>query len=114
VLAWGPLAHGFLTDGFSLEQLAANDFRHHHPYAQGEYLRKLNKLRETLRIIAQDHHKTMVDLAIAWTLRERALTGAIIGIRTEQEAKAMLGGLDWQLTPEELDIIDNTTPGIHP
>ncbi len=48
----------------------------------------------------------MADLAIAWVLRQVALTGAIIGIRNEQEAAEMLGGLNWQLTDQEIQTIE--------
>jgi aryl-alcohol dehydrogenase-like predicted oxidoreductase len=49
----------------------------------------------------------MVDLAIAWTRRQPALTGAIIGIRNEKEATEMVGGVGWKLTDEEMETIEN-------
>lgn len=48
----------------------------------------------------------MVDLAIAWVLRQPAVTGAIIGIRNEQEALAMSGGVGWELTEQEIQTIE--------
>jgi aryl-alcohol dehydrogenase-like predicted oxidoreductase len=106
VLAWSPLASGFLTDGFDLESLDPQDFRRRHPYAQEPAFTRLKQLRETLQTIAQDHHKKMVDLAIAWLLRQPALTGAIMGIRSEQEAREMAGGLNWKLTDQESQAIE--------
>jgi aryl-alcohol dehydrogenase-like predicted oxidoreductase len=106
VLAWSPLVSGFLTDNFDLASLDPNDFRRRHRYAQEPTFAKLKQVRETLRAIAQDHHKKMVDLAIAWVLRQPALTGAIMGIRNEKEAMEMAGGVDWELTPEEIQTIE--------
>lgn len=106
VLAWSPLASGFLTDDFDLESLDSHDFRRRHRFAQKSTLTKLKQARETLHTIAQDHSKKMVDLAIAWVLRQPALTGAIMGIRNEQEAMTMAGGVGWKLTPEELQAIE--------
>jgi aryl-alcohol dehydrogenase-like predicted oxidoreductase len=106
VLAWSPLASGFLTDGFDLESLDPHDFRRRHPYAEEPTYSRLKQLRSTLQAIAQDHHKKMADLAIAWVLRQTALTGAIIGIRNEQEAAEMVGGLNWQLTDQEIQTIE--------
>jgi aryl-alcohol dehydrogenase-like predicted oxidoreductase len=60
-----------------------------------------------LQAIAQDHHKRLIDLAIAWVLREPALTGAIIGIRNEQEAMEMAGGMDWKLTEQEIQAVED-------
>ncbi len=106
VLAWSPRASGFLTDGFDLESLDPHDFRRRHPYAEEQTYTRLKRLRSTLQAVAQDRHKKMVDLAIAWVLRHQAVTGAIIGIRNEQEAVEMVGGLDWQLTEQEIQAIE--------
>ena len=106
VLAWSPLASGFLADDFDLESLDQRDFRRRHRFAQEPTFTGIKQVRETLRAIAQDHHKKMVDLAIAWVLRQPALTGAIVGIRNEREAMTMAGGVGWKLTPEELQAIE--------
>lgn len=106
VLAWSPLASGFLTDGFDVTKLDENDFRRNSRYTREPYSSKLQQLRKTLQAIAQDNHKTLADLAIAWVLRQSTLTGAIIGIRNEQEALAMTNGANWKLTEQELEIIE--------
>jgi len=92
VLAWSPLASGFLTDDFALESLDPQDFRRSHTYAQEPAWGKLQAMRGQLRAIAQDHGQTLVNLAIAWVLRQPDLTGAIMGIRSEQDARTMAGG----------------------
>ena len=43
---------------------------------------------------------------IAWELMHPALTGAIIGIRDEAEARAMIGGADWSLTSDEMRAVE--------
>ena len=106
VLAWSPLASGFLTDDFDLESLDQRDFRRRHRFAQEPTFTRIKQVRETLRAIAQDHHKRMVDLAIAWVLRQPALTGAIMGIHNEREAMTMVDGIGWKLTPEEIQAIE--------
>ncbi len=111
VLAWSPLASGFLTDGFDVNALDPADFRRRHPFAQEPAYAKLQQLRATLRAIAEDHHKTMAELAIAWVLRRPALTAAIIGIRSQHEAAQMAGSLDWKLTDRELAAVDSALAG---
>ena len=106
VLCWSPLASGFLADGFDLDSLDPNDFRRGRPYAQGPVYSRLKELRRVLQTIAQDHYKTMAELVIAWVLRQPAVTGAINGIRSPQEALAMPGGLNWKLTDQELQTIE--------
>jgi aryl-alcohol dehydrogenase-like predicted oxidoreductase len=106
VLAWSPLASGFLADGFDLERLDAHDFRRRHPYAQEPNFTRLKQVRSLLQAIAYDRHKKMVDLAIAWVLRQPAMTAAIIGIRSPQEAAEMAGGVNWTFTEQEIEAIE--------
>ena len=94
------------TDGFDLESLDPQDFRRQRPFALEPTFSRLKHLRATLQSIAQDHNKKMVDLAIAWVLRQPAVTGAIIGIRNPKEALEMSGGLNWKLTDQELQTIE--------
>jgi aryl-alcohol dehydrogenase-like predicted oxidoreductase len=107
VLAWSPRASGFLVDDFDLQSLDPQDFRRRHPYAQEPAYTKLLQVRKMLQPIAHDHNKRLIDLAIAWVLRNPALTGAIIGIRNEQEALEMMGGVDWELTEQEVQAIED-------
>ncbi len=107
VLAWSPLASGFLTDDFTLEKLDPQDFRQRHPYAQEPAWSRLRAIRTSLQAFAQDHHQTLVNLAIAWVLTNPSITGAIIGIRNEQEARTMMSGADWKLTAQEVQTIEH-------
>jgi aryl-alcohol dehydrogenase-like predicted oxidoreductase len=111
VLAWSPRASGFLVDNFDPQSLDPQDFRRRHPYAQEPAYTKLIQVRRMLQTIAQDHHKRLIDLAIAWVLRDPGLTGAIIGIRNEQEAREMVGGVDWKLTEQEIQAVEEALAG---
>jgi aryl-alcohol dehydrogenase-like predicted oxidoreductase len=105
VLCWSPLASGFLADDFDLDHLDPKDFRRARPYAQEPTYSRLKEFRRVLQTIAQDHNKTMAELAIAWVLRQPAVTGAINGIRSPQEGLAMPGSMNWTLADQELRII---------
>lgn len=107
VLCWSPLASGFLADGFDLDSLDPHDFRRGLPYAQEPAYSRLQQARSTLEAIVRDHHKKLVDLALAWVLRQPAVTGAIVGIRDEQEATEMAGGINWKLTEPEIQAIEH-------
>jgi aryl-alcohol dehydrogenase-like predicted oxidoreductase len=106
VLAWSPIASGFLTDDFDLESLDPQDFRRQHPYSREPTSTRLKHLRKVLHAIAQEHKKRMVDIAIAWILKHPAVTGAIIGIRNGQEAAEMAGGINFSLTDGEIQAIE--------
>lgn len=78
VIVWAPLASGFLTDGFSVEQLHEDDFRRKHAFAQLD----LEPVRAGLR----SEWGTAARGAIAFVLSHPAVTGAIVGVRNEREA----------------------------
>ncbi len=109
VLGWGSLAEGFLTDNFNVGKLDPKDFRRNHWYAQPENQAKVARVRDTLTRIARAHDRPMVDVVVAWELTHPALTGAIIGIRSEKEAKEMTGGTELLLTRDEMQEIDKAS-----
>jgi aryl-alcohol dehydrogenase-like predicted oxidoreductase len=41
-------------------------------------------------------------VAIAWTLRNPAVTGAIVGIRSEQQVNGIAGAADLELSADDL------------
>ncbi len=110
VLCWSPLASGFLVDTFDLDTLDPQDFRRRHPYAQEPAYTRLKRVRSALQAIAQGHNRQLRELAIAWVLMHPAVTGAIIGIRNEKEARQMLSAVNWKLNGEEMDAILHLFP----
>lgn len=81
MIVWAPLASGFLTDSFSLDALAPDDFRRAHPFAELD----LGALHETLR----REGGTVVCGALRFVLSNPAVTGAIVGVRNEREAREL-------------------------
>lgn len=107
VLCWSPLASGFLTDGFDLERLDPDDFRRRHRYAQEPDASRLREVRGALQAIAQQAGATLTDLAVAWVLRHRGVTRAIIGIRNEREAQQLIQFPTWQLSEREIAAVEH-------
>jgi aryl-alcohol dehydrogenase-like predicted oxidoreductase len=81
VLAWAPLASGFLTDGFDVAGLEEGDFRRTHPFAQ----RDVGELHEELR----RRGGTVLRGALGFVLAHPAVTGAIVGVRNEREGREL-------------------------
>jgi aryl-alcohol dehydrogenase-like predicted oxidoreductase len=78
VIVWAPLASGFLTDDFSLDDLAADDFRRTHPFAELD----LAETHEELQA-----RGGVTRFALEFVLAHPAVTGAIVGIRNEREGR---------------------------
>ena len=63
-------------------------------------------LAELMRRIGARHGRSAGEVAIAWTLRHPAVTAAIVGMRSAEQAKGVMGALEFRLSPEEIAQID--------
>ena len=101
LLAWSPLASGFLSDDFDLARLVPDDFRHNHPFARLD----LEPLRARLAEVGRREGRTAAQVALAWVLRHEGVAGAIVGVRTPSEAGQLPGALGIRLDPSELESV---------
>src|SRR5436190_16727891 len=106
LLAWSPLASGFLAEGFDLTGLVSDDFRRTHPFAQLD----LTSLRATLAEIGRNHGRSGAQVALAWTLHHPGVAGAIVGVRNPGEAAQLPGATDLRLEPGELAALQAAAP----
>jgi aryl-alcohol dehydrogenase-like predicted oxidoreductase len=111
VLAWSPLASGFLTDGFDLEGLDEEDFRRRHPFAERERSGEIPRVRGALGEIARRRGASAAQVALAWVLRRPAVRGAIVGIRTPAEADALPLAAELELDDADLAALDGRSSG---
>ena len=110
VIAYSPMASGLLTGAMTRERIAAlpaDDWRKEKnpQYQEPRLTRNLN-LVELLKRIGAKHGRTPGEVAVAWVLRDPAVTGAIVGARKTGQLKELVGAADWRLTPEETNAID--------
>ena len=99
LLAWAPLASGFLVDGFDVETLHPDDFR------RRSRLREQAPRIERLRAFAEARGRSLRELAIAWVLAQPGVTAASVGARSATEAAAIADGTDWRLTDTDLQAL---------
>jgi aryl-alcohol dehydrogenase-like predicted oxidoreductase len=106
VLAWSPLASGFLGESFDLASLVPDDFRHTHPFSQLD----LARLRAALKRIAERTSTTAAQVALAWVLNGKAVVGAIVGVRNVPEAEELSGVAELELRPDDLQELEAALP----
>ena len=106
LLAWSPLASGFLAEGFDLAGLVPDDFRHNHPFARLD----LTGLRAKLAELGRRHGRSAAQVALAWTLHRDGVAGAIVGVRSPAEAEELRGAADLRLDPAELEALRAASP----
>jgi aryl-alcohol dehydrogenase-like predicted oxidoreductase len=110
-VAYSPLGRGFLTGRFrTAEDLAQDDFRHHHPRFQGENFTRNWRIVENIQEIAKQKHCQPSQLALAWVLAQGEDIVPIPGTKRRKYLEENLGALEIRLTPEELARIDAAAP----
>jgi aryl-alcohol dehydrogenase-like predicted oxidoreductase len=110
-VAYSPLGRGFLTGQItSPEDLEPGDFRRHHPRFQGENFQRNLDLVDKVREIATEKGCTPGQLALAWLLAQGDDVVPIPGTKRVLYLEENLGGLDVQLSDDELRRIDEVAP----
>jgi aryl-alcohol dehydrogenase-like predicted oxidoreductase len=105
VIVYSPMASGLLTGAMTRDRIAAmpaDDWRKNSPNFQEPLLTRNLRLVETLRAIGKRHKATPGEVAVAWTLRNPAVTGAIVGVRSAEQVGGITGAADVHLGPDEL------------
>jgi aryl-alcohol dehydrogenase-like predicted oxidoreductase len=109
VIVYSPMASGLLTGAMTRERVAKlpdDDWRKNHPdFTEPDLSRNL-ALVERLRQIARRHNRSVGEVAIAWTLHNPAVTGAIVGARNAQQAEGVMRAGDLRLSGEALNEIE--------
>src|SRR5437773_1278744 len=105
VIVYSPMASGLLTGAMTHERIAklpAGDWRRGNPDFQEPKLSQNLTLVDRLRAIGACHGKSPGEVAIAWTLRNPAVTGAIVGARNAKQVEGIIGAATFRLTSEEI------------
>ena len=112
VIVYSPMGSGMLTGKMTrerIEQLADDDWRKRDERFREPQLSANLALVERLTAVAKRHETTPGAVAIAWTLRNPAVDGAIVGFRTPDQVGPMVAAANLELTDEDLDQIKGRT-----
>jgi aryl-alcohol dehydrogenase-like predicted oxidoreductase len=109
VIVYSPMQSGLLTGRMTRERIAQmpdDDWRRRNKEFQEPNLTKNLKLVEKLDEIARRHDVFTGAVAVAWTLRNDAVTAAIVGARSPRQVEALKDALEFRLSDEEFDEIE--------
>jgi L-glyceraldehyde 3-phosphate reductase len=111
VIPFSPLAQGVLTGKYSSgrgEETRGGQNRLGDRWLAPNVLAAVDALAQ----IAGARGQTMTQMALAWVLRRREVSSALIGVRTVEQLRDCLGALDnLDFTGDELQAIDRATQG---
>jgi aryl-alcohol dehydrogenase-like predicted oxidoreductase len=105
VIVYSPMKSGLLTGKMTRERIAKlppDDFRPRTVSFKDPLLTRNLGLVEVLRGIGDRHGHTPGEVAIAWTLRDPVVTGAIVGMRSAAQAKEVARSSEFPLSKDEV------------
>jgi aryl-alcohol dehydrogenase-like predicted oxidoreductase len=109
VIVYSPMRSGLLTGKMTPERVAnlpSDDWRRNAQDFQEPRLSRNLELVELLEEIGADHGLSPGEVAIAWTLRQPAVTAAIVGGRRPDQVDGIIGAAELRLSEDELDRIE--------
>jgi aryl-alcohol dehydrogenase-like predicted oxidoreductase len=109
IISYSPMCKGLLTGAFTRERVSSlgeDDHRARDPKFGDPQVGLHLELVEQLRPIAERAGRTLAQLAIAWVLRRREVTAAIVGARRPAQIEGTAPAADWVLTDSDLAEVD--------
>jgi len=109
VIVYSPLQTGLLGGSLTrtrAESMPAEDARRSDPNFQEPLLTRNLERVERLRRLAERWGTTTARTAVAWTLRQTAVSGAIVGFRTPEQVDSLLTEELHELDQARLSEID--------
>ncbi|KAG5188352.1 aldo/keto reductase family protein [Tribonema minus] len=103
VLAYSPLAQGLLTGKYSEANLPSGPRERMYK----SMMPKITPLIATLTQIAQEREKTLSQVALNWCIAKGTIP--IPGAKNVRQAEENAGALGWQLSPEEVFMLDEAS-----
>jgi aryl-alcohol dehydrogenase-like predicted oxidoreductase len=109
VIVYSPMGSGLLTGGITRERIEAmpeDDWRKTDPRFTEPLLSQHLALGARLRAVAARHETTPGAVAVAWTLRNPAVDGAITGFRRADQVDPILAAANLELTDQDIAEIE--------
>jgi aryl-alcohol dehydrogenase-like predicted oxidoreductase len=116
IMAYGPMAHGLLTGTFTKDTTFDRQDWRYAGYLFGQRLFGPNLARnvevvDELKKVAADLGTSLPRLALAWVLRNPAVSVALSGVRKPSEIEENVQALEVKITDDALARIDHILQG---
>jgi aryl-alcohol dehydrogenase-like predicted oxidoreductase len=108
-IVYSPMGSGLLTGGITRERLAAmpdDDWRKSAPAFTEPKLSENLALAARLKAVADRHGTSPGAVAVAWTLRNPAVDGAITGFRSPDQVDPIVDAANLELTAQDIAEIE--------
>ena len=116
LLAWSPLASGWLTGKYQRDQPPSGGTRAAEKadlgmktWNQRGHLEQTWQVLDAVRKVADERGVPMSQVAIAWLLGRPAVTSVILGARTLRQLEQNMAAADVRLSHEETQLLDQVS-----
>ncbi len=112
IFAYSPLNGGFLSGKYDRDKPWPQDARFPSKEAVGPWAVDYNVLYDivdAMKKIAEERGVSVSDVALNYLLQKPAVTSLIIGVRRIEQLKANLTASGWDLSAEEMKILDGVS-----
>ncbi|MFF7331394.1 aldo/keto reductase [Streptomyces sp. NPDC008150] len=116
ILAWSPLASGFLTGKYRRDARRPSDTRagqdhalYRYTSSNYEHSDRTWDAVDALRRVAQDNGVTPAQAALSWVVNRPGVISAIVGARTVQQLAGNLLAADLHLSPDSVAALDTAS-----
>jgi aryl-alcohol dehydrogenase-like predicted oxidoreductase len=109
VIVYSPMASGLLTGAMTrerIEDLPDEDWRLKWDEFSEPKITKNLKLAEKLKEIGKRQNRTAGEIAISWTLKHPAVTGAIVGARSAGQVDGVMKAGELELNDDEVNALE--------
>ncbi len=107
ILAYSPMQRGLLTGKIRPgHKFNEGDSRPDTPYYKEPNLSNILVLLDRIRPIADGHKVTLSQIVLNWTIQQPGITCALAGARNPQQTLENIGATDFNLTQDEISVID--------
>ncbi|MDX6507346.1 MAG: hypothetical protein QOG06_1990 [Gaiellaceae bacterium] len=109
VIVYSPMGSGLLTGAMTrerIQRLPEDDWRKHDARFREPQLSRHLAIVERLVAVADRRETTPGAVAVAWTLQNPAVAGAIVGFRRPDQVDSIIGAADLELTDDDLAEIE--------
>src|SRR5205823_6473225 len=112
VIVYSPMGSGMLTGAMTRERIASlpdDDWRKRSPGFQEPELTRRLELVARLERAAERLEASPGAVAVAWTLRNPAVDGAIVGFRRPGQVDPIIGAANLDLDDDDVALIEGTS-----
>jgi aryl-alcohol dehydrogenase-like predicted oxidoreductase len=111
VIVYSPMGSGMLSGAMTrerIESMAEDDWRKHDARFNEPQLSRSLDVVERLKRVADRYDTTPGAVAVAWTLHNPAVDGAIVGFRRPDQVDPILTAAELELTADDIEEIERS------